>query len=222
MFKDIKAVIFDMDGTLIDSMWLWKAIDIEYLGRHNKELPDDLQKEIEGMSFSETANYFKTRFNISDDVEDIKNDWNTMAKEYYMHKVPLKEYAYELLIELKKRNIKLGIGTSNSAELVSVIMDKFSLTNTFDSIRTSCEVEKGKPHPDIFLQVAKDLNVDPKNCIVFEDVPNGLVAANSAGMISVAIHDDFSKHMEDEKRQLSKFYINSYKEAVDYILKGTI
>lgn len=221
MFNDIKAVIFDMDGTLIDSMWLWKAIDIEYLKRHNHILPDDLQKDIEGMSFSETANYFKNRFNIADDVEVIKQDWNNMATDYYKHKVTLKDDAKEFIIELKKRDIKVGIGTSNSPELVSVIMNKFSMEKTFDSIRTSCEVAKGKPHPDIFLKVADDLGVEPKHCMVFEDVPNGLVAANKAGMISVAISDDFSKHMDAEKRALSDFYVNSYKEVVDVMMKGT-
>lgn len=221
MFSNIKAVIFDMDGTLIDSMWLWKAIDIEYLARHNHELPDNLQKKIEGMSFSETANYFKTRFNISDDIEVIKQDWNEMAADYYKHKVLLKDDAKAFIKELKKRNIKVGIGTSNSQELVSVIMNKFSMEHTFDTIRTSCEVAKGKPHPDIFLKVAEDLGIEPSKCMVFEDVPNGLVAANNAGMKSVAIHDDFSKHMEVEKRELSDFYINSYKEVVDVLMKGT-
>lgn len=220
MFNQIEAVIFDMDGTLIDSMWLWKQIDIEYLARFDQELPDDLQKDIEGMSFSETANYFKTRFNIKDNIEVIKNDWNTMAADFYKHRVTIKDDAKLFIDELKKRNIKVGIGTSNSPELVSVIMKKFSMEDTFDSIRTSCQVDKGKPHPDIFLKVASDLGVDPEKCMVFEDVPNGLVAANRAGMISVAIHDDFSKDMEAEKRELADFYINTYKEVVDVIVKG--
>ena len=65
MFENIKAVFFDMDGTIVDSMWMWKKIDIEFLGKHNIELPDNLQREIEGMSFSETAVYFKERFSLA-------------------------------------------------------------------------------------------------------------------------------------------------------------
>jgi HAD superfamily hydrolase (TIGR01509 family) len=216
MFSNIEAAIFDMDGTLIDSMWLWKAIDIEYLGKHNLELPEDLQKEIEGMSFSETAQYFKNRFNIKEDVEAIKQEWNSMAADYYRHKVPLKESVEKLLIELKHNNIKLGIGTSNSNELVSIIMEKNEFENIFESVRTSCEVEKGKPHPDIFLKVAEDLGVKPENCIVFEDIPNGLKAANNAGMRSVAIYDDFSKHMESEKREIADYYLESYEDALGF------
>ena len=67
-----KAVIFDLDGTLVDSMWMWKAIDVEYLARFDLECPEDLQKEIEGMSFSETAAYFKKRFSLEDSLEQIK------------------------------------------------------------------------------------------------------------------------------------------------------
>ncbi len=97
MFDKIKAAIFDMDGTLVDSMWLWKTIDIDYLAKHNLELPEDLQESIEGMSFSETAAYFKKRFVIEDDVETIKEEWNTMAADYYQNKVPLKENVLEFI-----------------------------------------------------------------------------------------------------------------------------
>lgn len=215
MFADIKAVIFDLDGTLIDSMWLWKAIDIEYLERFSIPLPDDLQKSIEGMSFSETAEYFKERFKIPHDVEQIKNDWNELAAIYYSERVPLKEHVVILLEELTKRGIKLGIGTSNSKELVSLIVDKFELHKYFDSIRTSCEVEKGKPHPDIFLKVAEDLGVHHKECLVFEDIPNGLMAARNAQMRPVAIYDDFSKKMNNEKKELADYFIHSYQEAIE-------
>ncbi len=75
----IKAAIFDLDGSMVDSMWLWRSIDIEYLGRFGIPLPEQLQADIEGMSFSETAAYFKKRFALSDDLEQIKADWNRMA-----------------------------------------------------------------------------------------------------------------------------------------------
>ncbi|MBN2222172.1 MAG: HAD family phosphatase [Vallitaleaceae bacterium] len=219
-FENTKAVIFDMDGTLIDSMWLWKSIDIEYLGKHNIEFPHDLQKEIEGMSFSETAHYFKKRFAIQEDVEEIKKEWNEMAAHYYSTKVTLKEKALDFIHALRDNGVKIGIGTSNSKELAQLIINRFEMKHLFDSVRTSCEVEKGKPHPDIFLLVASDLGVEPEACVVFEDVPNGLMAARRAGMRSVAIYDDFSSHMKEEKVELSDIYIEDYHQVLGQYLKG--
>ena len=214
MLNNIKAVIFDMDGTLIDSMWLWKAIDIEYLNKHGHELPEDLQKSIEGKSFTETALYFKERFAIEDSVEDIKAEWNTMAGEYYKHRVTMKDMAEPFLRRLLDMDYKTGIGTSNSKELVGVIMNKFGLEEMIHSIRTSCEVAAGKPSPDIYLKVAEDLGVLPEECLVFEDVPMGIMAAKNAGMKCCAVYDDFSKDMDDEKRQLADYYIKDYSEAL--------
>ena len=77
----IKAVIFDLDGTLVDSMWMWEDIDIEYLGRYGLSCPEDLQKAIEGMSFTETAVYFKERFGLPDSIVEIKEAWIAMSLE---------------------------------------------------------------------------------------------------------------------------------------------
>lgn len=214
MLKQIEAVIFDMDGTLIDSMWLWKAIDIDYLKKHGHDLPDDLQKSIEGMSFTETAVYFKDRFHLKDDVETIKEEWNLMAGDYYKDKVTLKDHAGLLLDCLKSRGIKTGIGTSNSSQMVQVILDKFSLGNHIDTFSTSCEVAAGKPNPDVFLSVAKKLGVAPENCLVFEDVPMGIMAAKNAGMKCCAVYDASSMHMDEEKKALADYYIHSYEEVL--------
>ena len=120
MLKKTEAALFDMDGTLIDSMWMWKNIDIEYLGRYGIELPEDLQKEIEGMSFSETAVYFKERFSLDVPIESIKSDWNQMAWNKYENEVTVKDGVFEFLDYLKEQGIKLGIATSNSVELATM------------------------------------------------------------------------------------------------------
>ena len=115
----IKAVIFDLDGTLVDSMWMWEDIDIEYLGRYGLSCPEDLQKAIEGMSFTETAVYFKERFGLPDSIEEIKEAWIAMSLEKYEKEVPLKPGAREFLEELAARGIPAGIATSNGREMVS-------------------------------------------------------------------------------------------------------
>ena len=142
MLRNKKAVIFDLDGTLVDSMWMWKAIDIEYLGKFGIELPSTLQKDIEGMSFSETAVYFKETFRIPDSLDKIKADWNQMAYEKYTKEVDFKKGAMDFLKFCKKEGIKLGIATSNSRELVDATMEALGANPYFDCIMTSCEVAK--------------------------------------------------------------------------------
>ena len=105
MLTNKKAVIFDLDGTVIDSMWMWKAIDIEYLGRFGIPLPPDLQKRISGMSFSETAVFFKEEFSIPDSLEKIKADWNDMAMDKYRYEVTTKPGVVEFLKELNHQGI---------------------------------------------------------------------------------------------------------------------
>lgn len=214
MLTNINAVIFDLDGTLVDSMWMWKAIDIEYLARFNLDFPMDLQNKIEGMSFSETAIYFKERFGLTDSLDQIKSDWNKMAWDKYQYEVPLKEGVIELLEHLRLNNIPAGIATSNSRELAELVLEKHNIREYFTSIRTSCEVEKGKPSPDIYLQVAVDLMVEPEKCLVFEDVIQGIMAGKNAGMKVCAVYDEFSKDDEKQKMKLSDYYIHSMKEVL--------
>lgn len=212
MLQDIKAVIFDLDGSLVDSMWIWKDVDVEYLGRFGIEIPDDLQKNIEGKSFSETAVYFKERFQIPDSLEKMKEDWNQMAWHKYVHEVMLKPGADVFLNYCIERGIKLGIATSNSRALVEAVADARGFGKDFDCIMTACEVEKGKPAPDIYLAVAKQLGVETSKCLVFEDITAGIMAGKNAGMRVCAVEDAYSMHQIEEKKELADFYIKDYYE----------
>ncbi|MBD5396346.1 MAG: HAD family phosphatase [Lachnospiraceae bacterium] len=210
MLKDIKAVLFDLDGTLVDSMWLWQEIDIEYLGRFGIALPEGLQRDIEGMSFSETASYMKERFQIPDPVETMKADWNQMAWDKYTYKVPLKKGARQFLEHCLKNHIKLGIATSNSKELVNNIIKVHELDHYFSVIVTACEVEKGKPAPDVYLEAARRCDVDPGHCLVFEDIVPGILAGKAAGMKVCAVEDKYSLYQKEEKVKFADYYIENY------------
>lgn len=211
MLNKIQAVIFDLDGSLVDSMWIWHEIDVEYLGRFGIECPPDLQPYVEGMSFSETAVYFKERFGLPDTLEQIKKDWNQMAWKKYSHEVPLKEGAKDFLTECKRRGILLGIATSNSRELVDNISEVHGLNEYFNCIMTACEVQKGKPAPDIYLAVAKELRILPENCLVFEDIIPGILAGKHAGMRVCAVEDAYSAYQRSEKIELADYYIENYR-----------
>lgn len=213
MLENISAVIFDLDGTLVDSMWMWRDIDIEYLGKYHIPLPETLQKDIAGMSFSETAVYFKETFRIPDSVDEIKRTWNEMALYKYTHEVPLKPGVLDFLKRLKAMGIRTGIATSNSKELAKAVINGNHISKYLDEIHTSCEVAKGKPAPDIYLLVADCLSVAPKNCLVFEDIPEGILAGKRAGMKTCAVEDTFSLAMTEEKKKLADYYITHYDEV---------
>ena len=213
MLENIKAVIFDLDGTLVDSMWMWRDIDIEYLGRFGIPLPETLQTDIAGMSFSETAVYFKENFGIPDSLEEIKQSWNEMALYKYKNEVPLKPGVAEFLKHLKEAEIRTGIATSNSKELVQAAVESLHISEYFDEIHTSCEVSHGKPAPDIYLLVAECLGVSPEHCLVFEDIPEGIMAGKRAGMKTCAVEDDFSMELTAEKKELADYYITHYDEV---------
>lgn len=214
MLDKINGVIFDLDGTLIDSMWIWEEIDIEYLQRYESELPKDLQHEINGMSFTETACYFKERFQIPDSIEEIKQEWNRMAWQKYRDEIPLKDGAMEFLSYLKKQNIPCGIASSNSKELIELVVNKHKIAGFFQSIRNSCEVKQGKPSPDIYLLVAEDLGVKPEECLVFEDVMQGVIGGKRANMKVCNVFDEHVKGDAGQIKRIADYFIKSYHEIM--------
>ena len=214
MWKNKDAVIFDLDGTLVDSMWMWRQIDIEFLGERGIALPEDLQQKIEGMSFRETAVYMQERFQLKETAEELMDIWNKMAFEKYKNEVPLKRGIQKFLEHLKENQIKMGIATSNSPLLVETVLKAQGIFEYFDSIHTANEVEKGKPAPDIYLLVAKDLGVEPEKCLIFEDIVQGIMAGKNAGMTTCAIYDDYSKDDDENKRATADYYIEDYEQII--------
>ncbi|MBV7273310.1 HAD family phosphatase [Clostridiaceae bacterium UIB06] len=217
MLKNIKGAIFDMDGTLIDSMWVWSKIDEEYLRKRNIQLPNNLKQDIEHMSFSEVAQYFKDRFNITDSIEEIQNEWNEMALYQYAHKVDLKPGAKEFLTLLKSRGIKLALATSNSKPLIEIALKKNDIYHFFDSITTTDEVLRGKDFPDVYLLAAKKLSINANDCVVFEDILPAIKGAKAAGMTVIGVHDTYSDYQKDDIINLSDMYIYKYLDLIEAV-----
>lgn len=216
MIEHIQAVIFDIDGTLVDSMGVWHEIDIEYFGILGIPMPPTIQKDIEGMSFTETAVYFKETFDLKEKtIEDIKLDWIRMANEKYLYEIQAKKGAREYMRFLKEKGIKIGVATSNDKTLAVSALKPHGFLEKVDSIRTACEVNKGKPAPDIYLKVAEDLGVDPKHCLVFEDIPNGMRAGKAAGMTVIGVKDERALKYREEIEELCSYYIQDYFEVLE-------
>ena len=210
MLTNIKGAIFDLDGTLVDSMSVWKNIDIEYLGEKGHAIPDNFSGSISHMSFSQIAHYFKERFNIEDSIEEILEDWHNRAFDHYSTRVKLKPGVKEFLSKLKENNIKIGLATSNSMPLLEVCLKNNGIYDYFDTITVTDEVTRGKDYPDVYLLAAKKLELDPKDCIVFEDILPAVKGAKSAEMKVIAVHDKDCSTSKEKFLEYADLYIDSF------------
>ena len=180
------------------------------LGSFGYKLPPTLQREIEGMSFRETACYIKDRFHLPPSIEEIMNIWNEMAFQKYSEEIFFKEGAFEFVKMLKEKGIRTAICTSNSRELVNAVAEHLGFLPYFDTIITSCEVGAGKPAPDIYLEAAKRVGVAPEHCLVFEDIVTGLTAGKRAGMKLCAVEDVYSADQKEAKKAMADYYVENY------------
>ena len=188
-----QAIIFDLDGTLIDSMQLWRQVDVEFLTKRGIEVPADLFDSIPGGNgFIQTALYFKERFGLSDSVESIMDEWTHMVEKHYSSDVKLKEGAFDLLQSIRRSDIKMGLATSNSLHLARTVLQANGVLSYFSVLSTGDMQLRGKPYPDIFLNCAKLLKVEPEACLAVEDTLTGVQAAKAAGMRTFAIFDEDS------------------------------
>lgn len=217
MLKNIKAAIFDMDGTLVDSMWVWSKIDIEFLKKRGIALPSDLKDNIEHLSFTDTAKYFKDRFKLQETIEDIMKEWNDMAFEEYSKNIKLKADADKFLSSLKTAGIKIALATSNSQMLLEASLKNNGVLQYFDVITTTDEVARGKNFPDIYLLTAKRLGVTSEECIVFEDILPAVMGAKAAGMKVVGVFDEYSKHQKIDIINTADYFINEYKDIIEAV-----
>lgn len=218
--KTIRGAIFDLDGTLIDSMEVWTNVDREYLSKRDIAVPDNLFLDIEeGNSFIEVARYFKERFTLQDSIEEIISEWTALVSRHYENDILLKPGVLEFLDLLRASNIKIGLGTSNTLFLASKVLRSNGIFDYFDSIVTGCRKIRGKPFPDIFLKVADEMEIPPEACLVCEDVLAGVQAGKNAGMTVIGVYDAYSEPDKEKIRELADFYGRDFYQIIEYCKK---
>ncbi|NMM93559.1 beta-phosphoglucomutase [Bifidobacterium sp. DSM 109957] len=188
-----KAAIFDLDGTLLDSMGVWDQVDIDCLGRRGIDVPDDYMTKVASMQFRQIAEYTIARFDLHDTPEQLMDEWDAMARTAYATVVEAKPGALEYLKELKASGARLGVATSLSPQLREPALSHVGMMELFDEIVSVDDAGNiGKDHPDVYLLAASRLGVEPCQCTVFEDLLIGIKSAKSVGMSVWAMHDDSS------------------------------
>ena len=209
----MRACIFDLDGTLIDSTHVWAHVDAEFFAKRGMVMPPDYPDAIVSMNYVGTAEYTIKRFGFQDSVEALKQEWIDMAIDAYANRVPLKPYALEYLSALKAQGIKLAVASSLTPVLREVVLCKHGIKELFDVICGTEEAGLDKTTPDIFLMAAQKLNTRPEDCVVFEDIPRAAQCAKDAGMVVYGIYDEAVKEQWAAMRRIADGALYDFKDA---------
>ncbi|MFB9277119.1 HAD family hydrolase [Cohnella cellulosilytica] len=193
----IQAFIFDMDGVLIDSEPLHFAGDIDTMKHLGEEITQEELERFVGTTNPEMWAIIRAERGLSQTVEEI------IAYQLAGKIKALEESAYEpidgipeLLEELKRRGIPVGLASSSAREFILAVLAKFGIASYFSCVVSGEEVARGKPAPDVYLEAARQLGADPRGCVVLEDSRNGILAAKAAGMTCIGYVNENSGNQD--------------------------
>jgi len=191
--RELEAVLFDMDGVIIDSEPLWTEAERQLLARRMLEYSPQLKTAMMGRDAKEAVRLLINHYNLSEDVDEIIAERNQLIAELFKEHLQPVPNVLELLRSVRDSGIKTGLASSSPKQLVELAVNKLDINGLFDLALSGDQVARGKPAPDIYLAAARKLEVDPENCLVIEDAPLGVTAAKAAGMCCLAISMSASK-----------------------------
>ncbi len=208
--KKFKCAIFDLDGTCLDSMWLWEDVDRQFLTKRGIEVPNDYLEAIATMGFKSAAVYTIDRFGFNETPDELMEEWTKMALDRYATEVKPKKNVVNYLKILKKENIKIVAATASFREMFMPALDNCRMTELFDGFVTVGDVGKTKAFPDVYLKAAQIGGVKPCDCVVFEDVLEAVSTAKKAGFFTVAVKEKTAKRNEAIIKEISDIYIEEF------------
>jgi HAD superfamily hydrolase (TIGR01509 family) len=189
----LEAVLFDMDGVIIDSEPLWSKAEQQLLARRNLRYSSQLKTVMMGLDSSEAVGFLIKHYDLKESVSDVVAERNQLVADLFRQFLRPMPHALQLVRSVQAAQIKTGLVTSSPQELVDLALSRLNITEIFDLILSGDQVARGKPSPDIYLSAAGKLGVDPENCLVIEDAPHGVAAAKAAGMCCLAISTSASE-----------------------------
>ena len=214
---DIKAVIFDMDGTLLDSTSLWHDIDTAFFAKRGMGVPEEYAQHIVHLGLQQAAIYTKRAYGFKETPEEIMEEWHQMSLNIYQNDVRMKPGALELLELLKSRGIKMAIATANDEQLYMPCIERLGIKKYFDYIADVNNVKEGKQSAKIYEFLAEQMQSPKDNTVVIEDMPTCVKTAYQNGFITIAVNDPASKDYNEDKRSNSDLFIDNFYELIDLL-----
>lgn len=211
---NVQGIIFDLDGTLIDSMPAWENIGADFLKNHGVNPPDDLNATIKTMSFAESSRYFIEFFRVDMTEEQVNDEINEMIRDNYAKYIQLKPFVKEVLDQYLQQGIKMGILTATHKSLVELVLKRFGLLAHFEFILTAGMAGLPKSQPAIYHQAVANLKLPIEQIAIFEDALYCIQAAKDTACHIVGVYDESSKNDWDEIRNKADSTILSFKELI--------
>lgn len=210
-----KGAIFDMDGTLVDSMGAWHDADIAFLAKRSLPVEQDYFESIKAMHFRLAAEYTIERYRLHDEnPDDIIDEWRGYVRRAYDETIPAKAGALDYLRKLKGEGVKLALATSSEPELVGGLFRRLGFDELFDAVAYTSEAARPKGFPDVYLLAAERIGVEPQDAAVFEDILKGIRAAKDGGFYTVAVYDDSSSAHWDAMCAEADISIKDFRELL--------
>ena len=210
----IRGAIFDVDGTLLDSMFIWDTIGETYLRSIGYQPKENLNETFKNMSLRQAARYYQTEYGVTLSIDQIMDGVNAMLERYYRFEVPLKPGVAELLERLRQSGVKLCIATATDRHLVEAALDRCGVLSCFGEIFTCNEVGHGKDEPDIFEAALRFLGTRREETLVFDDALYAVRTAKEAGFPVAAVYDSHERS-QAEVRARSDLYLEDLTQLVE-------
>ena len=197
--ENIKLFLFDLDGTILDSLKIWNDIDLLFFKNHNLIMGEDYHIAIAPLTLEETATYTKNTYKLDIDEEQIMKEWSDLAIKEYAENVNLKKGVKEFLDYLKNKNVHLAIATSCNEEMFKPCLERYGIVSYFEHFYTSQNLKINKSNANFFKEILNEYKIEPDQILFFEDSLASMKCAKSLGFNVVAVMD---KKWEKQKEEI--------------------
>lgn len=207
----ITGAIFDVDGTLLDSMSIWDTIGEDYLRSIGYIPRENLNETFQAMSLQQAARYYQTEYGVTLSIEEIMGDVNGLLERFYREQAQLKPGTEEFVRELSRRGVKLCIATATEKPLVEAALARCGVLEYFEDILTCTAVGRGKDEPLIYREALKRLGAEQPSTVIFEDALHAARTAKADGFPVSAVYDSHEKR-QAELKALADIYLTDFSE----------